>query len=115
MGGFQPTENPGGADPGGPAAGWAWVTGEPFGFTNWASGEPNDGTAATEDIMLFWFPNGSGKWNDGTRFPLGSPFLDGYVVEFSCDDDDGDDDDDDDDDDGDDDDDDDGDDDDDDD
>jgi hypothetical protein len=26
-----------------PAAGWSWVTGEPFVFSNWAEGEPDDG------------------------------------------------------------------------
>src|SRR5207244_546216 len=25
-----------------PAAGWQWVTGEPWSYTNWNSGEPND-------------------------------------------------------------------------
>lgn len=36
LGGFQPE---GSAEP---AGGWQWVTGEPFHYTNWADGEPND-------------------------------------------------------------------------
>src|SRR5207244_13339010 len=37
-----------------PAEGWAWVTGEPWSYTNWMSGEPNDargyrGLNANED------------------------------------------------------------------
>ncbi len=35
-GGFQPP----GVTP--PNSGWEWVTGEPWDYTNWAPGEPND-------------------------------------------------------------------------
>ena len=38
LGGFQVTEKPE-TDP---AAGWRWVTGEPWEYTNWDSNEPNN-------------------------------------------------------------------------
>ena len=49
--------------------GWAWTTGEPFSFSNWNGGEPNnwDGAAAAgaeagfEDIVVIY---GDGTWND---------------------------------------------------
>lgn len=80
LGGFQVFDE---ADP---AAGWQWVTGEPFDYTNWAPGEPNDsGGSANEQYLLSWT---DGKWNDGTVLPCGncSPNagLSGYVVEYEC-------------------------------
>jgi hypothetical protein len=86
LGGSQPPpfEVPGSRDPD-PAAGWEWVTGEPFSFTNWASGEPNDSSALTENVVAFWFPSGSGRWNDLPRVLDGVPLIQrGYVVEYSC-------------------------------
>jgi hypothetical protein len=44
-----------------PAAGWTWVTGEPWVYTNWASGEPNDaGVPGTEQYLAIEFFG----WND---------------------------------------------------
>jgi hypothetical protein len=83
LGGIQrpPFEVPGSPDPD-PAAGWEWVTGEPFGFTNWALGEPND-SGLSEDALSFWRP--IGMWNDLPRVLGGAPLLQaGYVVEYSC-------------------------------
>ncbi len=58
-------------------AGWQWVTGEPFVYTNWDGGEPNDCacTGSAEDALQFY---GSGLWND---LPRGFN-LAGYVVEY---------------------------------
>ncbi|MEM8710572.1 MAG: lectin-like protein [Planctomycetota bacterium] len=54
------------------------MNGEPFGFTNWASGEPNNGgsSAPAEEVIQMY---NSGLWNDvfGT---VTDTF--GYVVEF---------------------------------
>jgi hypothetical protein len=44
---------------GNPDGGWAWGTGVPFGFTNWAPGEPND--SGGEDCVEV---TTSGLWND---------------------------------------------------
>ena len=48
-----------------PAGDWAWVTGESWSYTNWASGEPNN-TSGIEDFLSFK-ANGSARantWND---------------------------------------------------
>ncbi len=58
---------------------WAWVTGEPLIYTNWADGEPND-LNGDEDFAHMWYF--SDQWNDGTvYFVFGSPFAPQGVVE----------------------------------
>jgi PKD repeat protein len=70
-GGFQ---NEGETDP---AAGWNWVTGEPWDYTNWAPGEPNDGYGpGTEPHLIGWLDGWA--WNDEGN--LGN--VTGYVVEY---------------------------------
>ena len=48
----------GGEEPGG---GWAWITGEPFDWTNWQPGEPNDTAPGLENYGQLY---GIGTWND---------------------------------------------------
>jgi len=52
-----------------------WVTNEPFAFTNWELGEPNDdingGTSNGEDLAELKV---NGKWNDIPQILAGSPF-----------------------------------------
>jgi len=67
VGGYQPDGSP---EPGG---GWTWVTGEPWDFTVWRPGEPNN--SGNEDGIEI---RGSG-WNDNVRTVMRS----GYVVEYS--------------------------------
>lgn len=52
---------------------WRWVTGEPFDYTSWALGEPNNlwGEEALEI-------NDAGVWNDTSGARVGS----GFVVEY---------------------------------
>jgi hypothetical protein len=49
-----------------PDAGWRWTTDEPFAFTNWAPGEPNDW--AYDEIYVEVYPrypsNDTLAWND---------------------------------------------------
>lgn len=59
-----------------PAGGWAWVTGEPWDFTNWQPGEPNDYAGNQEEVLMFY--GGSPRWNDITITYQGY----GYVVEW---------------------------------
>ena len=42
-----------------PAAGWTWVTGEPWAYTNWLSSEPNDTIGVEQHLAL-----DRGGWND---------------------------------------------------
>jgi len=43
---------------------WHWVTGEPFAYTNWAGGEPNNCNVENY-LMYFTPPDGrAGSWND---------------------------------------------------
>ena len=41
---------------------WAWLTGEPFNYTNWSSGEPNNDGGQENFLELSY--SGFGKWND---------------------------------------------------
>jgi hypothetical protein len=57
LGGFQP---PGSAEPDGD---WQWVTGEPFGYTNWGPHEPNE-ALPDADFLIFFDQATVGTWND---------------------------------------------------
>ena len=70
LGGFQPD---GSAEPDG---GWQWVTGEPWDYTNWNSGEPNDIGDIGEDKLHIY---ANGFWNDASD---ASTILNGYIVEY---------------------------------
>lgn len=57
---------------------WVWVTGEPWDYTNWHSGEPNDahGPGNEQHLALF-----DAAWNDeGSN--IGN--IRGYMAEDSC-------------------------------
>lgn len=72
IGGFQPN---GSQEPSG---GWTWTSGEPFSYTNWRAGEPNN--EGGENCMhLFWIPSPtrSDTWNDLWCERL----MRGYIVE----------------------------------
>jgi hypothetical protein len=56
------------------AGGWRWVTGEPWSFTRWYPGEPNN-YGGNEDAIEF---HQGERWNDFPR----SAGLVGYVVEY---------------------------------
>ncbi len=65
---------------------WGWVTGEPFGYSNWDPGEPNNGcTGQTENKLHFGAgtPVPSPTWND---FPDAGCALittpNGFIVEY---------------------------------
>jgi hypothetical protein len=93
IGGVQP---PGSGEP---AAGWTWVTQpgastpEPFSYSNWEAGEPNNltatvlGTTYNQDRIRF-FHSGSGRaatWSDEYNL-TGSPLNQwtiSYVIEFN--------------------------------
>jgi hypothetical protein len=59
---------------------YAWVTGEPFAYTNWEQGQP---TQNGEHYVHYSFALGSWKWNDLTNvtaYPGPQPL--GYLVEY---------------------------------
>jgi hypothetical protein len=58
-----------------PDAGWHWVTGEAWGYTNWFPGEPND-YGGPEYYLNFTGPGP--YWNDQSERCV----LTGFVVEF---------------------------------
>lgn len=73
LGGFQPAGAPE------PAGGWEWVTSEPWSFTNWAAGEPNN--VGGNENRLHYFGNGNNRvstWNDIGEAAL----IRGFIVEI---------------------------------
>jgi hypothetical protein len=62
---------------------WLWTTSEPFIYSNWFSGEPNNFQGNAEDYLQFhgFLNDGNpiGFWNDVGNFP-----STGYVVEFEA-------------------------------
>jgi len=73
---FHNTSAPNYSEPGN---GWEWVTGEPFVFSNWAPGEPNNNSASggAEDYCELF---GNGQWNDAE---LNHVFTNQYLIEYS--------------------------------
>jgi hypothetical protein len=74
LGGLQPA---GSTEPGG---GWSWVTGEPFIYTHWGSGEPSN-TEPGEDRLHFFGKLSSvgDTWNDKASLDLG---VAGFIAEY---------------------------------
>lgn len=73
--GFQP---PGSQEP---LGNWQWTTGEPWGFTNWRAGEPNNNVVQEDRVNLRGqspISSHIGTWNDRA----GSTIIHGYVVEW---------------------------------
>lgn len=71
LGGFRDV----GSDP---KAGWAWVTGEAWNYTNWggAGSEPNNSGTGEFGLTINRF--GDWTWNDEGAWPAG---VKGYVIE----------------------------------
>jgi hypothetical protein len=53
------------------------VTGEPWGYTNWGTGEPNDAWPTGEDRLQIHL---NGFWNDEPRHFL----VGGYLIEYEA-------------------------------
>ncbi|MEY2713945.1 MAG: hypothetical protein RIT24_288, partial [Planctomycetota bacterium] len=63
------------APPGDASNGWQWISGEPWSYTNWQAGEPND--SGGEDRLMM---ASNGTWND-SGCPGGCLFEQGFLVE----------------------------------
>jgi hypothetical protein len=75
LGGYQPAGSPE------PAGGWIWVTGESFSYTNWWTGEPNNGGSADVEESLHFIGGNtlqSPAWNDAPH----DFSAKGYIVEY---------------------------------
>jgi hypothetical protein len=59
-----------------PDAGWYWVTGELWEYTNWSWGEPNDYYGLEQHLATY----DDGTWND--LGPHTSYYIGGYLVEY---------------------------------
>lgn len=59
---------------------WHWVTEEPWRWTNWTPGEPNDYDELWGEMYLQFTPQGGGTWNDHHSLNL-KPMI----VEYSAD------------------------------
>jgi hypothetical protein len=73
LGAYQDRTAPDYSEPGGA---WRWVTGEPFDYSNWMPGEPNDAGSAEHAVELQ--KERGDTWNDLS----GSALLGGYLVEY---------------------------------
>jgi hypothetical protein len=76
LGGYQTAE---GIEP---ASGWKWVSGEPWGFTAWFTGGPDDLFGGTQDYLHFYNAGGltpKAEWNDARK----TSNLLGYISEFN--------------------------------
>jgi len=60
-----------------PNANWTWVTYEPWSYTNWFPGEPNDNYGPGSEQHLAIWSNDDWKWNDQSYLPN----ITGYVAE----------------------------------
>ncbi|XOV70665.1 MAG: immunoglobulin domain-containing protein [Verrucomicrobiota bacterium] len=59
---------------------WEWVTGEPFEYFNWFSGEPNNAVFGEEYILMYAGSGDEWKWNDYKNSPNDYPdFSDQFV------------------------------------
>jgi len=73
LGGFQPPRFSG------PAAGWEWVTGETWNYTNWCTGEPNDYLVNENALQFIGRPSITDFcWNDN----YGSNEFNSFIIEF---------------------------------
>ncbi len=81
LGASQPVE----CTPVDPSCGWVWASGEPWSYTNWYPGEPNDLTYAgglIENRLQFFGATGpNAGWNDRPNNRSAIPIR-AYIVEY---------------------------------
>ena len=61
-----------------PMSNWAWVTGETWGYSNWAPGEPNNGAGRGQHYLHYYLS--AGLWDDQD---FSRPWMDSLVIEYS--------------------------------
>lgn len=75
IGGLQPPDA-------GNNEGWSWRSGEPWSFTNWAPGEPNNVGGIENYLVMYsnFGPDKLGTWNDVSD---SDALNHGYVIEYA--------------------------------
>jgi hypothetical protein len=76
LGGVQPAF---GAEP---SSDWRWTTGEPWTWSNWAPGEPNNGS--NEDRLQFANVASPGLWNDMSADATARAYIVEYEPTLPC-------------------------------
>ena len=68
-----------------PSSGWHWITGEPFTFTIWGTGQPDNWEGVQNRLHFASFPALKAKtWNDYAGTPTAlQPSPRGFIVEWS--------------------------------
>jgi hypothetical protein len=69
-----------------PDGNWQWITGEPWSYLNWWTGEPSNSYSEGENALLMWgqitgYPNKVGTWNDERHTTIVTGDM-GYIVEY---------------------------------
>ena len=77
LGGYQDLESPDYSEPSG---GWTWVTGEPFDYTNWSPGQPDD--SGNTEHCLHLHTRSAATWNDHFETVWA---MQGLIIEYSAD------------------------------
>ncbi|MDB6018143.1 MAG: hypothetical protein JWR19_2632 [Pedosphaera sp.] len=79
IGGIQP---PGSVEP---AGGWSWITGEPFVYTNWGPGQPNDDVPGDQNRIQIFSLSGhpDSVWND--LHDTDASLVSSYIIEYDTD------------------------------
>lgn len=66
-----------------PADGWRWLTSEPFLYSSWASGFPNNACGGASDRIQYWSSSGrNATWRDLPATGCGGRFPTAYIVEY---------------------------------
>lgn len=68
-----------------PTSGWVWITGEPWVFTNWINGGPNDffGAGSESYLEFYGATNAAlGGWDDVRANWASVPSRRGFIVEY---------------------------------
>lgn len=66
-----------------PDGGWRWVTDEPWNYTNWEYGQPDNAGVINQDGLRFFKGGGliGSKWDDAERYNPTEHRL-GYICEY---------------------------------
>lgn len=74
LGGVQPAGSPE------PSGGWQWITGEPFTYSNWSPGQPNNSGGNENRVEFGGQSTIAGTWNDAGDTT--SALVRGFVIEY---------------------------------